>query len=164
MACYPISTQKFGIQVPKTVGEAYKTDQQMGTTFCMKAIEKEMDNVCVTLEVFKGVKPDQTREGKLKLGFKYVLTHMIFYIKMDGKFTCKSILGSGGHKTALLSSITYSSVVTSESVRLEFITGGMNNLDICYGDIGNSYLNAPCWENCGPKQDQNLGVRKDTFS
>ena len=59
-----------------------------------------MANVQVTFEVLKGVTPEQMREGKLKSVFKYVGTHMIFDIKMDGKFTRKSRLLSGGHKTA----------------------------------------------------------------
>ena len=70
---------------------------------------------------------------------------MIFDIKMDGKFTCKARLVAGGHKAAPPSSITYSSVVTRETVRLAFIISGLNDLDICACDIGNAYLNAPCW-------------------
>ena len=34
------TTHKFGIQVPNTVDEAYKIDQQTGTTFWKKATEK----------------------------------------------------------------------------------------------------------------------------
>ena len=59
-----------------------------------------MDNVHIYFDVSKGVTPDHMIEGKVKPGFKYVGTHMIFYIKMDGKFTHKSGLVSGGHKTA----------------------------------------------------------------
>ena len=59
-----------------------------------------MANVQVTFEVLKGVTPEQMREGKLKSVFKYVGTHMIFDIKMDGKFTRKVRLVAGGHKMA----------------------------------------------------------------
>ena len=59
-----------------------------------------MNNVHVALEVLKGVTPDQMREGKVKPGFKYVRTHIIFDIKMGGKFTHKARLVSGGHKMA----------------------------------------------------------------
>ena len=85
------------------------------------------------------------RDGKVKPGFKYVGTHMIFYIKMDGNFTRKYILVASGHNTAPPSSITKSSVVTKESVRLAFLISGMSDLDICACNIGNAYLNAPCW-------------------
>ena len=63
---------------------------------------------------------------------------------MDRKFTHKSRLVAGGHKTAPPLSITYSSAVTRESVRLVFIIAGMKYLDICAYDIGNAYLNAYC--------------------
>ena len=56
---------------------------------------------------------------------------MIFDIKMDRDFTLKSRLVAGGHKTAPPTSTTYSSFVTRESVRLEFLISGMNDIDIC---------------------------------
>ena len=103
----------------------------MGSTFCTKSIEKEMDNACVALEVFNGVTPEYMIEGNIKPGFKYVGTHMIFDIKIDGKFTRKSILVASGHKTAPPSYITYSSVVARKIVRLAFIISGINDLDLC---------------------------------
>ena len=111
-AKYWITTRKFGNQVPKAVDEAYKIDQKTGTNFWTKEIEKEVANVHVAFKVFKGATPAQMREGKLKLLFKYVGTHMIFDIKMDGKFTRKARLVAGRHKMAPPSSINYSSVVT----------------------------------------------------
>ena len=122
-----------------------------------------MAHVRVTFKVLKGVTPEQMIAGKVKPGFKYVGTHIIFDIKMDSKFNRKSRLVEGGHKTAPPSYITYSSVVTRESVRLAFIIAVVNNLDIFALDIGNAYPNAPCRRNCVPKQDHNLGVRKDMF-
>ena len=71
-----------------------------------------MANIRVAFGVLKIVTPEEMREGKVKPGFKYVGTHIIFDIKMNGKFTLKSRLVSGGHKTAPPSYITYSSVVT----------------------------------------------------
>lgn len=37
--------------------------------------------------------------GKVKPGYKYCITHMVFDIKMDGKFTRKARLVADGHKT-----------------------------------------------------------------
>ena len=65
-AAYWRATHNFGIQVPKTVCESYKIYQKKGTTFWKKSIEKEMDNFRVAFEVLKGVKPEQTREVKVK--------------------------------------------------------------------------------------------------
>ena len=61
---------------------------------------------------------------------------MIFDIKMDSRFTCKSRLVAGRHKTETPLSATYSSVVTRESVRLEFVIYGMDNMDFCACNIG----------------------------
>ena len=71
---------------------------------------------------------------------------MIFDINMDGKFTRKAILVADVHTTALTSSITYSSVVSRESVRIAFLLESLNDLDIFACDIGNAYLYAKCRE------------------
>ena len=49
---------------------------------------------------------------------------------MDGKFTRKARLVSDGHTIEPPSSITYSSVVSSESVIIAFILASLNELDI----------------------------------
>ena len=67
--------------------------------------------------------------------------HMIFDIKMDGNFTRKAILVADGHTTAPTSSITYSSVVSREIVRIAFLLSSLNYLDIFSCDICNAYLN-----------------------
>ena len=105
-----------------------------------------MANILVAFDVMNEVTPEKMIEVKVKPGFKYVRTHMIFYIKMDGKFTRKARLLSGGHNTPPPYSITYSSVVIMEIVRLAFIISGMNDLDIFACGIGNTYLNDPCQE------------------
>ena len=65
---------------------------------------------------------------------------------MDDKFTRKSQFVTGGHTTDPPSSITYSSVVSRDSVRITFTIAAMNGLDCLACDIGNAYLNAPCRE------------------
>ena len=82
-----ITMHKFGIKVPKTFDEAYTTNHQMGNNFWTKAIEKEMANVCLAFGVLEGVTTENMREKKVKAGFKYVGTLIIFYIKTDSKFT-----------------------------------------------------------------------------
>ena len=71
-----------------------------------KTIEKEMANVRVTFKVLKGVKPDKMRERKVKSGLTFVGTHVIFYTKMDNKFTRKYRLVEVRHETAPPLSIT----------------------------------------------------------
>ena len=77
---------------------------------------------------------------------------------MDGKFTRKSRIVAGGHKTALPSSITYSIVVTKESVRLEFLVAGLDDLENFACDIGNEYLNAPCWGKLWTEAGSKFGI------
>ena len=71
---------------------------------------------------------------------------MIFDIKMDGRFTRKAHYVAGGHTTAPPSSITYSSVVSRDSIRIAFALSALNGVDIRATDIGNAYLNAKCQE------------------
>ena len=49
------------VQVPKTVNEALKTDQQTVTNFWVKSIEKGMADFCVDFEVLKQVAPARMR-------------------------------------------------------------------------------------------------------
>ena len=56
---------------------------------------------------------------------------------------------AGGHlNKGVPKTITYSSVVSKESVRICFMLAALNGLDILSGDIGNAYLNAKPRERC----------------
>ena len=59
-----------------------------------------MANVRVAFDVLKGVTLEKMREVKLRPVFKYVQTHVFFYIKMDSEFTLKARLVSDRHKMA----------------------------------------------------------------
>ncbi len=65
---------------------------------------------------------------------------MSFEVKMD--FTRKARFVAGGHMTDPPSHMTYSSVVTRDSVRLAFLLAALNDIDLLAADIGNAYLNA----------------------
>jgi Reverse transcriptase (RNA-dependent DNA polymerase) len=73
-------------------------------------------------------------------GHKCIPCRVIFDIKMD--FTRKARIVAGGHLTNPPTSITYSSVVSQEMVRIAFVLAALNDLDILAADIGNEYLNA----------------------
>jgi hypothetical protein len=78
---------------------------------------------------------------------------MIFDVKMD--LTRKARFVAGGHTTETPTSITYSSFVSRDSVRIAFLSAALNNLDIIACDVSNAYLNAPCrekiWFVAGPE-------------
>ncbi len=140
------NTHKFGIQTPKSVSEAYGIDRETGTNHWSRAIEKEMRNVRIAFEKIDGVTEQQMRTGKVRPGYSHCSTHMIFDIKMDGSFTRKARLVADGHKTAPPTSMTYSSVVSRDSVKIALTIASLNSLEISACDIGNTYLNAPCRE------------------
>jgi len=155
------TTHKFGIEVPKPVKEAYEIDRSTGTSHWTKAIEKEMRNVRVAFEKLDNVSQDQMRTGKIKPGYSYCSTHMIFDIKMERSFTRKAKLVADGHKTKPPASITYSIVVSRDSVRIALTIACLNSLHVSACDIGNAYLNATCreklWTVAGPEFGSDKG-------
>jgi hypothetical protein len=97
------------------------------------AMQKEMWNNAIA---FKHLHPGDN----IPIGYKKIPLHMIFDVKMD--FTCKARLVAGGHVTEVPSNLTYSSIVSRDSVRMIFLLAALNDLDILAADIGNAYLNA----------------------
>jgi len=70
-----------------------------GTRHWTRAIEKEMKNVRVAFEKLDGITEDKMRTGKVRPGFTYCSTHIIFDIKTVGAFTRKARLVADGRKT-----------------------------------------------------------------
>jgi hypothetical protein len=67
-------------------------------------------------------------------------------------FTRKArFAADGGHTTTAPSSMTYSSVVSCDSIRLAFLIGALNDLDIMSCDLENAYLNALAEKRFGSK-------------
>ncbi len=130
---YMKRTHKFGILMPKTVQEALEIDRESGTDLWKRAIEKEMKNVAVA---FKFLTSDET----IPIGYQRIPLHFVFDVKMD--FTRKARLVAGGHMTDTPSYLTYSSVVSRDSVRIALMIAALNDLDILAADVGNAYLNA----------------------
>ena len=58
-------------------------------------------------------------------------------------FTRKARIVAGGRVTNPPASMTYSSVVSREMVRIVLLLAALNDLDDCAADIGNAYLNVP---------------------
>jgi hypothetical protein len=126
-------THKFGIRLPKTVSEALQLDKENGNTLWYDAIQKELKNVQVAFKFLEDGEP-------VPIGHKEIPCHIIFDIKMD--FTRKASFVAGGRKTDPPMSLTYSSVVSRDSVRIGFLLAVLNGLDILATDIGNAYINA----------------------
>jgi hypothetical protein len=142
------TTHKFGVRMPKSVMEAFKLDEQNGNDLWWKSIEKEMGKARVAFERVDRTTPDDCRQNKALVGYQEIKGHWVFDVKMDGKFTRKARFVAGGR-------MTYSTVVTRESVRIAFMLATLNNLEVQAADISNAHLNAPCrdkiWIVAGPE-------------
>jgi len=107
------------------------------TNYWHQAIVKEMKNNAVA---FKFLGEDE----QVPVGSQWIPFHMIFDVKCD--FTRKARFIAGGHWTEVPTQLTYSSVVTRDSVRIAFLIAALNNLEILAADVGNAYLLAPARE------------------
>ena len=68
---------------------------------------------------------------------------MIFDVKLGENFRRKAHLVAGGHMTNTPASMTYSSVISRDSVCICLILAALNDLKLLLGDIQNAYLTAP---------------------
>ena len=70
---------------------------------------------------------------------------------------------AGGHKTSTPSSLTYSSVVSRDSVRVALTVAALNGLKVLACEIQNAYLTATCrekiWTVAGPEFVADCGKR-----
>ena len=62
---------------------------------------------------------------------------------MEENFRQKERMVAGGHVTDVPSRITYSSVVSRDSVQILFMIAALNDLKVLGCDIQNAYLTAP---------------------
>ncbi|KAL7526268.1 LOW QUALITY PROTEIN: hypothetical protein ACHAXR_003858, partial [Thalassiosira sp. AJA248-18] len=142
---YLKKTMKFGIEVPKTVNEALALDKKNGNAHY--AIAKEMKDVKVAFNIL----PDGEVAPN---GYQQIRCHMIFDVKMED-FRRKARLVAGGHTTDVPKVMTYSSVVSRETVRLALTLAALNGLEVKAGDIMNAYVTAPVtekiWTVLGPE-------------
>jgi hypothetical protein len=104
-------------------------------------------------------------------GFQRTKCHMIFDIKMGENFRRKARLVANGNETEEPAALTYSSVVSRDSVRIALIIASMNQLEILACDIQNAYLTADCREKVyvmtgpefGSEQGKVMIVRKALY-
>lgn len=140
------TTHKYGIRIPKTLEEAIQIDTLNGNRYWQNAVDKEMKKAKVAYTPREGITPEDVRSNKVDdmRGYQEIKCHLVFDVKMD--FTRKARYVAGGHTTSTPIGLTYSSVVSRDSVRLAFLIAALNDLKVGSCDIGNAYLNAPCKE------------------
>ena len=109
---------------------------------------KEMKNLQPAFEV------SEKRKEDIPIGYQQIKCHMIFDVKLGENFRHKEILLGRGHTKTAPACITYSSVVSSDSVRIDLTIAALNELYILACDIQNAYLMAVCREIFGPGRAQ----------
>jgi len=152
---YWVRTHKFGLKIPKTVEDALRIDKENGNHLWWEAITKEMKDVRVAFEEFEG------SEKEIPPGYQHITCHLIFDVKMGENFRRKARMVAGGHVTDVPHSMTYSSVVSRDSVRIAFTIAALNGLKVLGCDIQNAYLTAPTrekvWTMAGPEFGSDKG-------
>ena len=162
---YRLRTHKFGIWIPKSVEEAKCLDQENGDTLWWEAICNEMRNVRPAFKVW------EKDVEHIPPGYQQIKCHMIFGVKMGENFRCKARFVAGRHTTETPTSLTYSSVVSRDSVRIILLIAALNGLQVMACDIQNMYLTANChekiWTYAGPEfgseRGQPMIIRKALY-
>ena len=136
-------------------------DKENNNTFWVDAIKLEMVNLCLTFKKWEDGDVIESLKGKKLVGYQRIICHLIFHIKMDGKFTRKARFIAGGHTTNSPFSTTYSSVVSRDSIRMAFLIAALTGIDISACDIGSIYLNAKyrekIWTKASPEFGSDVG-------
>ena len=133
-------THKYGIRIPKSVEEALAIDKENGNTLWWDAVCKEMKNVRPAFEKWELTIND------LPPGYQKIKCHFIFDVKMGENFRRKARLVANGNETETPTTLTYSSVVSRDSVRIALLVASLNDLQLLACDIQNAYLTADCRE------------------
>ena len=153
---YWLRTHKFRIEIPKTVLQARQIDTKSGNTLWWDVICKEMKNVRPAFEVFDG------GVQQLPSGFQEIKCHMIFGVKIGENFRRKAHLVAGGHTTDAPATLTYSSVISRDSVWIALTIAALNGLEVMACNIQNEYLTASCrekiWTRAGPEFGSESGM------
>jgi hypothetical protein len=123
---------KFGLMVPGSMKEAIQYDRENGNTLWQDAVTLEMTNSKVAFHLLK-------REERAPVGYKEITCHLIFDIKLDLNRKARYVAG-------VPPSMTYSTVVSRDTVRIGFLIAALNNLEVLAGDIQNAFLSAPTKE------------------
>jgi hypothetical protein len=137
--CYWAKTHKYGFEVPKNYADCVRIDKDNNDTLWQDSVKAEMKTVRPAFEIHEG-------DVKSLIGYQHIGVQLIFDIKLGESFRRKARLVALGNRTQTPSTLTYSSVVSRDSVRIALTVAAMNNLDILVCDIEGAYLTAKCRE------------------
>jgi len=114
-----------------------------------------MKNVRIAFEEFEG------DVSAIPPGYQEICCHMIFDIKMGENFRRKARMVADGHRPETPAALTYSAVVSRDSVRIALTIAALNDLSVLACNIQNAYLTAECrekvWTRAGPEFGSDAG-------
>ena len=97
------------------------------------------------------------------VGYQEITGYLIFHVKLAENFRRKARFVADGHKTETPTSVTYSTVVSRDSVRICLTIAALNGLELLAADVENAYLTAPCREKVWLRGVQNLDIEKERY-
>ncbi len=136
---YWTKTHKYGFEVPKNYQDCLRIDRGNGDNVWQEAVKKEMKTVRPAFEIHEG-------EINALVGYQRITCQFVFDVKLGEGFRKKARLVALGNKTQAPATLTYSSVVSRDSVRIALTVAALNELDILVCDIEGAYLTAKCRE------------------
>ncbi len=130
-----------------------KIDKHNGNSLWADAIAKEMKDVCIA---FKCLNPGECAP----LDYKLIKCHMMFDSKIED-FQRKARMVAGGYMTGAPMIMTYTSVVSCETVHIALTLAALNDLEVKAADILNAYISAlikeKVWCALGPEFGSDAG-------
>ena len=147
-------SHKYGVRTPKTIEEAIRIDQENGNNMWQDAIKEEMTNNRIAFERYDG-------DVKDLIGYEQISGHLIFDVKLSENYRRKARFVADGHRVETPASVTYSTVVSRDSVRILLMIAALNDLDVQGCDVQNAFLNAnnleKHWIRAGPEFGEEQG-------
>ena len=114
----------------------------------MDAIKQEMANVRIAFEEF-----DSNPQNLV--GYTQITGHLVFDVNLGENFCSKARYCADGHETGVPALVTYSTVVSRDSVRILLTIAALNHLNVLSADVQSAFLPAPnmekCWMIAGPE-------------
>ena len=145
---YWARSHKYGIRIPKNIKEALEIDRENGNTLWLDVIKLRMTNVRIAFEEFDG-------DPHSLVGYTQITGHLVFDVNLGENFRRNARYCADGHKTGAPASVTYSTVVLRDSVRILLTIAALNDLEVMGADVRNAFLTAPnkekCWSIAGPE-------------
>jgi len=124
-----------GVEIPRTVKEAYTLDDKNQNQLWKEAVQREIDSI-QEYQTFEFLPPGSDAPS----GYKLAPLKMVFDVKSNLRRKARLVVG--GHKVNANKHTSFSSVVQLDSTRLLNVIAKAQGLKVLAGDVGNAYLNA----------------------